>query len=42
MGVLEYRVTAQRTDAHGSIARSKDAQITLDMDLAGRADAFNG
>ena len=27
--------------AHGSIAHCKDADITLDTDLAGRADAFN-
>ncbi len=38
---LEYDVTAERTDAHGSIARCKDATIILDTDLAGRRDAFN-
>lgn len=37
----EYLVTAYRLDAHGSAARCKDAVITLDTDLAGRADAFN-
>ncbi len=36
-----YRVTARRLDAHGSVARCKDAEITLDTDVAGRADAFN-
>jgi uncharacterized OsmC-like protein len=34
-------VTARRVDAHGSLARCKDAEITLDTDLAGRLDAFN-
>ena len=38
---LEYRVAASRLDAHGSLATCKDASITLDTDLAGRADAFN-
>jgi uncharacterized OsmC-like protein len=37
----EYSVTAYRVDAHGSIARCKGAEIVLDTDLAGRADAFN-
>jgi uncharacterized OsmC-like protein len=41
MAFLEYRVTAQRTDGHGSVARTKDAVITLDTDPAGRTDAFN-
>lgn len=41
MPSLEYRVTARRVDAHGSAARCKDAVITLDTDVAGRADAFN-
>jgi len=39
--MLEYHVTAKRLDAHGSHARCKDAEITLDTDTAGRADAFN-
>jgi uncharacterized OsmC-like protein len=39
--MLEYRVSARRIDAHGSLARCKDAQITLDTDVAGRPDAFN-
>jgi len=39
--MLEYTVSARRIDAHGSVATSKDAQITLDTDMAGRRDAFN-
>lgn len=38
---LEFRVSARRVDAHGSLARCKDAEIVLDTDLAGRPDAFN-
>ncbi len=38
---LEYVVTGHRVDAHGSIARCKGAEVILDTDLAGRADAFN-
>ena len=38
---LEYSVDASRVDAHGSIAKCKGAEIVLDTDLAGRADAFN-
>jgi hypothetical protein len=38
---LEYKVTAQRVDARGSLARTKDAEIVLDTAMAGRADAFN-
>lgn len=38
---MEFLVTARRLDAHGSLARCKDAEITLDTDLAGRRDAFN-
>jgi uncharacterized OsmC-like protein len=38
---LEYSVTGYRVDAHGSIAKCKGAEIVLDTDLAGRADAFN-
>lgn len=38
---LEYEVTAVRLDAHGSVARCKDAVVTLDTDLAGRRDAMN-
>ncbi len=39
--MLEYRVTAERIDAHGSTARCKDATITIDTDVNGRPDAFN-
>lgn len=39
--LLEYSVTAERIDAHGSVARCKAAVVSLDTDLAGRTDAFN-
>ena len=39
--MLEYNVTAKRTDAHGSLARCKEAEIVLDTDVNGRSDAFN-
>lgn len=39
--MLEYNVTAKRIDAHGSVARCKDAEIVLDTDVSGRVDAFN-
>ncbi|MDI1347052.1 MAG: OsmC family protein [Pseudolabrys sp.] len=39
--MLEYDVTARRIDAHGSTARCKEAEITLDTDVNGRLDAFN-
>jgi uncharacterized OsmC-like protein len=39
--MLEYRVSARRLDSHGSEATAKDAVLTLDTDLQGRADAFN-
>lgn len=39
--MLEYSVTTLWTDHHGSVARAKDAEVTLDTDIAGRADAFN-
>lgn len=38
---MQYDVSARRIDAHGSTATCKDAEITLDTDVAGRADAFN-
>jgi uncharacterized OsmC-like protein len=38
---LEYRVSAERIDSHSSTAHAKEAAITLDTDVAGRADAFN-
>ena len=39
--MLTYRVDACRIDAHGGLALTKQAQITLDTDPAGRQDAFN-
>lgn len=39
--MLEYSVSARRIDSHGSEARTKDALLVLDTDLAGRLDAFN-
>lgn len=39
--MLEYHVEARRVDSHGSIATAKQAEITLDTDIAGRSDAFN-
>ena len=43
--MTEYRTTARRIDAHGSLARAtsqgKTAEITLGTDLAGRNDAMN-
>ncbi len=38
---MDYSVTAERIDAHGSLARTKDASVVLDTDVAGRRDAFN-
>lgn len=37
----DYRVTATRQGPHGSLAACKAAEIELDTDVAGRADAFN-
>jgi len=39
--MLEYSVQARRTDMHGSLATTKQAQIVLDTDVKGRVDAFN-
>jgi uncharacterized OsmC-like protein len=39
--LLTYDVTARRVDSHGSLSKTKDAEIALDTDLAGRRDAFN-
>jgi len=39
--MLEYAIQARRTDAHGSEATTKQATLTLDTDVKGRADAFN-
>lgn len=38
---MDYSVKARRIDAHGSIATTKAAEIVLDTDVQGRADAFN-
>lgn len=39
--VMDYSVKARRIDAHGSIATTKLAEVVLDTDVRGRADAFN-
>lgn len=39
--MLEYEVFAMRLDAHGSVARAKQAEVPLDTDLAGRPNALN-
>jgi uncharacterized OsmC-like protein len=39
--MLEYLVSAHRLDGHGSEATTKQAVLTLDTDIQGRADAFN-
>ncbi|HEC18846.1 MAG TPA: OsmC family peroxiredoxin [Gammaproteobacteria bacterium] len=39
--MLEYEITATRTDAHGSVVRCKQAELIIDTDLKGRADALN-
>ncbi len=38
---LTFQVTATRIDAHGSLARCKQAEVALDTDLAGNPAAFN-
>ncbi|GAB4116634.1 MAG: hypothetical protein Fur0026_04030 [Sideroxydans sp.] len=38
---MAFHVVTWRSDAHGSVAHCKEAAITLDTDMAGRADAFN-
>jgi uncharacterized OsmC-like protein len=40
-GGMDYKVTARRVDAHGSLAVAKQAQVVLGTDMAGRQDAFN-
>jgi uncharacterized OsmC-like protein len=39
--MLTYDVTARRVDSHGSLAQTKQAEINLNTDMAGRLDAFN-
>ena len=38
---MTFSVNTRRLDTHGSIARCKEASITLDTDVNGRPDAFN-
>ncbi|WP_426689597.1 OsmC family protein [Rhodanobacter ginsengiterrae] len=38
---LTFQVSARRTNAHGSVAHCKDAELLLDTDRVGRSDAFN-
>jgi uncharacterized OsmC-like protein len=38
---MEFHVVSTRKDAHGSISRCKEAEISLDTDLAGNPEAFN-
>ena len=38
---MTFHVETVRLDAHGSLARCKAAQITLDTYLAGNPNAFN-
>lgn len=38
---MQFDVVAVRQSAHASLARCKDASITLDTDLAGNREAFN-
>ncbi len=39
--MLEYEISVQRIDAHGSMARCKQAELMIDTDVSGRQDAFN-
>jgi len=39
--MLEYEISVQRIDAHGSMARCKQAELIIDTDIKGRQDAFN-
>ena len=38
---MRFHVEAVRLDGHGSVARCRQAEITLDTDLAGNPNAFN-
>lgn len=38
---MTFTVHARRVDAHGSLAKCKEASVTLDTDVDGRVDAFN-
>lgn len=37
----KHKIRATRIDTHGSLARTKAAEITFDTDIGGRPDAFN-
>lgn len=38
---MRFHVEAVRLDGRGSVARCRQAEITLDTDLAGNPNAFN-
>lgn len=38
---MTFHVESRRVDAHASVSRCKNAQISLDTDTAGNPDAFN-
>ena len=38
---MRFHVETRRLDAHGSLARCKSAEVSLDTDLAGNPYAFN-
>lgn len=39
--MLEYQLDVERVDAHGSLARAKQAEVALDTDMDGRDDALS-
>lgn len=39
--IKTFTLTAHRIDAHGSVAHTKEAELTLDTSVEGRADAAN-
>ena len=39
--MLEYEISATRINAHGSTVQCKEAELVIDTDLKGRADALN-
>lgn len=38
---MTFHVASRRVDAHSSLSNCKNAEITLDTDMAGNPDAFN-
>jgi uncharacterized OsmC-like protein len=38
---MTFHVSSRRVDAHGSLSLCKNAEIALDTDMAGNAEAFN-